>query len=103
MGCSLSSNPNTFGKESYGKYYVCNSSDNKNFYLLNNSFSLCTCKAYKYCKKEIKSCKHLKSVILELNSTEKHCNLPVIDLNKKICTCNDYNVTQNCKHVEYFQ
>ena len=54
------------------EYYVCQSfSCNDNYYLLNKDLTKCTCKAYKYCKTSIKTCKHLEFCINLKNNNEK--------------------------------
>ena len=115
MNCSLFCKP-----VNNNKYYVSISSDNVNFYLLNKNLSTCTCKAYKYCKKNIKTCKHLifassrvenpkvvnKSFYyMCLSSFDKKQNkdkFPIINLDKKKCSCADFINTKKCKHLEYF-
>ncbi len=49
--------PASFGKEVYEILYNVN----------NKTFS-CSCKSYKYCELEIKTCKHCKSKEIELNN-----------------------------------
>lgn len=112
MNCSIFCKP-----VNNNKYYVSISSDNINFYLLNKNLSTCTCKAYKYCKKDIRTCKHLIFACSNINKTEvlnKSCfdymyfrkqnkdNFPIINLDKKKCTCVDFISMKKCKHIEYF-
>jgi hypothetical protein len=107
MNCGL------FCKPVNNKYYVSISSDNINFYLLNKNLSTCTCKAYKYCKKNIRTCKHLIFAGSDVQNP-KSCfgymyfrkqnkdNFPIINLHKKKCSCDDFISMKKCKHIEYF-
>ena len=52
------------------EYYVF-FSFNGNYYLINEELTKCTCKAYKYCKTSIKTCKHLEFCINLKNNNEK--------------------------------
>ncbi len=49
----------TIEKIADGFYRVTNNKDLITYYV-DTKANLCSCKSFKYCKKKIKSCKHLK-------------------------------------------
>jgi hypothetical protein len=91
-------NENSMNDSSDYEYYICNSFTSKDFYLINKSLTVCSCKGFKYYKEINKSCKHINyckntdlSKLLNINfKTEK-------------CKCNDFLQKKSCKHFEYFK
>jgi hypothetical protein len=82
--------------------YIIDSFSNKNdSYLVNKLLNVCTCKAYKFCKKEIKTCKHIE-YLTKFNSNQLN-NCLTYDLGLKSCSCNDFLLKYNCKHLKLFK
>jgi hypothetical protein len=77
------------------KYYICESfcEDNK-YYLVDYIVTKCNCKSFEYCKKDIKTCKHLKYC------TQNFDSLITVDLDINKCTCN-YDGNKQCEHLDY--
>jgi len=70
-------------------------SDVNKFYFINKDLTSCSCEAYKYCKLDIKYCKHLE----ELNNNIENNNTFIINKNDKSCNCPRFNSHNNCKHI----
>ena len=88
---------NSYIDDSINKeYYICDSFSSNEFYLINKELTSCTCKAYSFCKEDIKTCKHLDYCINNLSKLSK------VNFTEDKCNCNEYLQKKSCKHLEYY-
>jgi len=83
--------------EQFNECYVIESTSTYDYHLINLELTICSCKSYEYCKSAIKTCKHLKSIMLE-NRSELALKYPIFNTEEKICTCTEFQDKNNCIH-----
>ena len=69
-------------------------------YLINKTFTICSCRSYEFSKKEIKTCKHL-NLIKDINKNNRLSELPIYNIENKVCSCNNYSNNTECEHRIY--
>ena len=82
--------------------FVVNSLTSKqDYHLVNFNLTICSCKSYEFCKKDIKTCKHLDH-LKTIDNAELKNIYPTYDVKNKICSCID-SYYKNCDHIKYLK
>jgi len=83
--------------EEFNICYVVESESSNDYHLVNIELTICSCKAYEYCKSPIKTCKHLNS-IKSGDRTQLASKYPMFNIEDKVCSCTEFNNNKNCIH-----
>lgn len=82
--------------------FIVNSLTSKqDYHLVNFNLTICSCKSYEFCKKDIKTCKHL-DYLKTIDNAELKNIYPTYDVKNKICSCID-SYYKNCYHIKYLK
>ena len=90
--------------DEFNECYILRSLTNpySDLYLINKTFTICSCRSYEFCKKEIKTCKHL-NLIKEIEKNNRLYELPIYHVENKVCSCNNYSINEECDHRIYLK
>ena len=83
--------------EEFNICYVILSESSNDYHLVNVELTICSCKAYEYCKSTIKTCKHL-NLIKSDDRTQLAAKYPMFNIEDRICSCIEFNSNNNCIH-----
>lgn len=91
-------------EDEFNECYILKSLTNpkNDYYLINNHFTICSCRSYEFCKKEIKTCKHL-NLIKDIAKNNRLNELPIYNIQNKVCSCNNHSNTIECEHRIYLK
>lgn len=103
----ITSQDMTSEKESYDddftNCFIVNSLTSKqDYHLVNFNLTICSCKSYEFCKKDIKTCKHLDH-LKTIDNAELKNIYPTYDVKNKICSCIDSYSFKKCDHITYLK
>ena len=83
--------------EEFNICYVIESESSYDYHLVNIELTICSCKAYEYCKSPIKACKHL-NLIKSGDRTQLASKYPLFNVQDKVCSCTEFHNNNNCSH-----